>query len=67
VEGDGRSVIRPPAFGDSQLLKSLAAETVLAAMTNGSMAEKASHLSGAERRALAEFITGKSRVLATVD
>ena len=41
-------------------LKALSAEQVLSAMETGAMISMASRLSAAERRAVAEFVTGKS-------
>jgi polyvinyl alcohol dehydrogenase (cytochrome) len=41
-------------------LKAMSAERVLAAMESGAMVPMAGRLSAAERRALAEFLTGKT-------
>ena len=45
-----------------EAFKSLAAERVLAAMETGSMITMANNRTAAERRAIAEFLTGKSLV-----
>lgn len=51
-----------------ETLKAMTPERVLATMESGAMIAMASRLSAAERRAVAEFVTGKSlgRALATV-
>src|SRR5215468_7714662 len=43
-----------------ETLKAMSPERVLAAMESGAMISMASRLSAAERRAVAEFVTGKS-------
>ena len=45
---------------DPEVLRAMTSEQVLAAMENGPMVSMAARLTGADRRAIAEYVTGKS-------